>query len=144
MSEELLTQWKTFFSQATSRNEAAFNHSKDQLNQFSKILEMALQDVTSRVIETSAQDQSGVKKYKTILEADGDLINEFPSPPPIPTDIYFARHNQLVDGALSLQKEIINKVIETVGQIASKVGTPISVSSTDLVNLAQLFLKPKS
>jgi hypothetical protein len=143
MSEELLTQWKTFLSQATSRSEAAFNQSKDQLNQFSKILEMALQDVTSRVIETSAQDQSGVKKYKTTVEADGDLINEFPSPP-IPNDIYFARHNQLVDGALSLQKEIINKVIETVGQIASKVVTPISISSTDLVNLAQLFLKPKS
>jgi hypothetical protein len=144
MSEELLSQLKTFFSQATSRNEAVFNHSKEQLNQFSKILEMALQDVTSRVIETQAQGEGGVKKYRTILEADGDLKNEFPNPPPIPNDIYFARHNQLVDGALSLQKEIINKVIETVGQIASKVVTPISVSSTDLVNLAQMFLKPKS
>ena len=138
-----MTQWKTFFSQVTSRDETAFSHFKDQLNQFSKILEMAQQDVTSRVVETSVQGQSGNIKYKTILEADGDLINEFPTPPPIPNDVYFARHNQLVDGALSLQKEIINKVIETVGQIATKVATPISVSSADLVKIAEI-LRPKS
>ncbi len=144
MSEDFINQWKTFFSQATSRNEAAFTNFKDQLTQFSKILEMAQKDVTSRVIETSAQGQAGIIKYKTSIEADGDLTNEFPNPPPDPTDIYWARHNQLVDGVLALQKEIINKVIDTVGQIASKVVTPISVSSADLVSLAQLFTKPKS
>ena len=55
MSEDFISQWKTFFSQATSRNDAAFTNFKDQLNQFSKILEMAQKDVTSRVIETSTR-----------------------------------------------------------------------------------------
>jgi hypothetical protein len=143
MSENLLNEWKAFFNQATSRNEAAFNHFKNQLDQFSKVLEIAQKDVTSRIIETSAQGQNGVIKYKTTLEADGDLTNEFPNPAPDPKDVYWERHNQLVDGVLSLQKEIINKVIDSVGQIAMKVVTPISVSSSDLVTLAQLFIKPK-
>jgi hypothetical protein len=57
-------------------------------------------------------------------------------------DVYCTTHNHLVDEALDLQKEIIIKVIETVGANIQKVVNPISISSSDIMNLTSIFRKP--
>jgi len=51
------------------------------------------------------------------------------------------RHNELVDEALAAQKEIIIKIIDTLGTIVQKVVNPISISSSDLVTLTSQFKK---
>ena len=66
---------------------------------------------------------------------------EFPNPAPSASDVYRIRHNQIVDETLSLQKEIITKVIDTIGSTIQKVINPISFSTGDLVSLANLFKK---
>ena len=92
-----------------------------------------------RTIETGGQ---AGPVFKTILGLDGDLKNEFPSPPPAMNDVYWVRHNQLVDQALTAQKEIISKVIDTIGATIQNIVNPISVSSNDVSALMNLFRKP--
>ena len=77
-----------------------------------KNIQSSYVDSTERTIETGGQ---AGPVFKTILGLDGDLKNEFPNPPPAPNDVYWVRHNQLVDQALVTQKEIISKVIDTIG-----------------------------
>lgn len=123
-----------------------FNKQIEQFNtqakmswdQFLKLIQTSYLDSTQKTIETNAQ--SG-PTYKTTIMFGGDIKNEFPSTAPNVNDMYWTRHNQLVDEALALQKEIIIKVIDTVGTTLQKVVNPISISSSDIVNLMSLFKK---
>ena len=96
-------------------------------------------DATEKTIETNV---NGGPNYKTIIKINGDQKNEFPNPGPNTDDVYWTRHSQLVDEALALQKEIIMKVIETVGATIQKVVNPISISSSDIMNLTSILRKP--
>ena len=115
------------------------NQTKNSWEQLLKILQSSYIDSTQRTIETSGQ---AGPVFKTILGLDGDLKNEFPSPPPAMNDVYWVRHNQLVDQALTAQKEIISKVIDTIGATIQKIVNPISISSNDVSALMNLFRKP--
>jgi hypothetical protein len=117
------------------------NQTKNSWEQLLKIVQTSYVDSTERTIETGGKDGP---LYKTILGLDGDLKNEFPNPSPAPNDVYWIRHNQLVDQALVTQKEIISKVIDTIGATIQKIVNPISMSGNDIFALMNLFRKPGS
>ena len=115
------------------------SQTKNSWEQLLKIVQTSYIDSTERTIETSAH---AGPVYKTILGLDGDLKNEFPTPPPAENDVYWVRHNQLVDQALTAQKEIISKVIDTIGATIQRIVNPISISSNDISSLLNVFRKP--
>ena len=112
---------------------------KNSWDQLTKILQTSYVDSTQRTIETSAGPGP---VFKTTIDIDGDLKNEFPSPAPEANSVYWARHNQLVDAALTTQKEIIIKVIDKIGSTIQKVVNPISISGSDISMLMNLFSRP--
>jgi hypothetical protein len=124
-----------------------FNKQTEQFNtqakaswdQFLKLIQASYIDATEKTIETNV---NGGPNYKTAININGDQKNEFPNPAPNADNVYWIRHNQLVDEALALQKEIIMKVIETVGATIQKVVSPISISGSDIMNLTSMFRKP--
>lgn len=111
---------------------------QDSWSQFLKLLQTNFIDLEQKVIETSIQ---GGLTYKTTIFLNGDRKNEFPTPVPNANDVYWLRHNELVNESLELQKEIITKIIDTIGVTIQKVVNPISFSTSDLVTLASLFKK---
>jgi hypothetical protein len=95
------------------------------------LLKRGLSDAGERTIET----KFGESSYKTIVALDNDVTNEFPSQRPKDDDVYWQRHKELVDGILETRKEIILKVIETVGVTIKGVVNPISVSNIDITKI---------
>jgi hypothetical protein len=123
-----------------------FNKQTEQFNtqakaswdQLLKLIQASYIDATEKTIETNV---NGGPNYKTTININGDQKNELPNPSPKMDDAYWTRHNQLVDEALALQKEIIMKVIETVGATIQKVVNPISISTSDIMNLTDVLRK---
>ena len=112
---------------------------KNSWEQLTRILQTSYVDSTQRTIETSAGPGP---VFKTTVGIDGDIKNEFPSSPPDANNVYWNRHNQLVDEALTTQKEIIIKVIDTIGSTIQKIVNPISISGGDISMLMNLFKRP--
>lgn len=123
-----------------------FNKQTEQFNtqakaswdQFLKLIQASYVDATEKTIETNV---NGGPNYKTTININGDQKNELPNPSPKMDDAYWTRHIQMVDEALALQKEIIMKVIETVGATIQKVVNPISISTSDIMNLTDVLRK---
>ena len=128
----VIDQWNKQMEQFNSKT-------KNSWDQLIKILQVSYADSTQRTIETNSQ---AGPNFKTVVGIDGDLKNDFPSPPPDPNNVYWIRHNQLVAETLDSQKEIIGKVIEVVGATIQKIVNPISISGTDLTALMSIFRKP--
>lgn len=131
----------TLLDQYNKQIEQFNNQTKNSWEQLLKIVQSSYVDSTERTIETGGQ---AGRVFKTILGLDGDLKNEFPNPPPAENDVYWVRHNQLVDQALVTQKEIISKVIDTIGATIQKIVNPISISGNDINALMNIFRKPGS
>src|SRR3954451_11881053 len=124
MSEDQLKKWfeDLFHKNAianpiplenvTKQIEQFNKQTQDSWEQFSKLLQITFMDLGEKVIETNIQGGPG---YKTTIFLNGNRKNEFPNPAPSASDVYWVRHNQLVDETLALQKEIITKVIDTIG-----------------------------
>jgi hypothetical protein len=150
MGNEDFRKWfEDLFNKGTIVNTASLEQFNKQIEQFNTqaktsweqlltLLQTSYTDAAEKTIETNAQNGPN---YKTTIKIDGDVRNDFPNPAPDANNVYWIRHNQLVDGAVALQKEIIIKVIDTVATTLQKVVNPISISSSDIVNLMSLFRK---
>jgi hypothetical protein len=150
MGNEDSRKWfEDLFNKGTLVNTASLEQFNKQIEQFNTqaktsweqlltLLQTSYTNATEKTIETNAENGPN---YKTTIKIDGDVRNAFPNPAPDANNVYWTRHNQLVDGAVALQKEIIIKVIDTVATTLQKVVNPISISSSDLVNLMSLFRK---
>jgi hypothetical protein len=103
-------------------------------------MQLAQKDLGERVIETIIEGEENIK-YKTTFKMDGDIINEFPSNIPDTNNLYWKRHIELVDKVLQERKDLVNKVIDTTGTAITKVISPISFSTVDILKLAELFKK---
>ena len=101
---------------------------------------LAQKDIGERVIETIIQGEE-IIKYKTTFKVDGDIINEFPNNVSETNNLYWKRHSELVDKVLQERKDLVNKVIDTTGTAITKVISPISFSTVDILKLAELFKK---
>jgi hypothetical protein len=149
-SDEDARKWfEDLFNKGTLVNTTSLEQFNKQIEQFNteaktswqqllKMLQTSYTDAAEKTIETNSQNGPN---YKTVIKIDGDVKNDFPNPAPDANNVYWTRHNQLVDAAVALQKEIIIKVIETVGTTLQKVVNPVSFSSSDLANLLNLFGK---
>ena len=150
MSKEDARKWfEDLFNKGTLVNTASLEQFNKQIEQFNteaktsweqllKLLQTSYTDATEKTIETNTQNGPN---YKTVIKIDGDVKNDFPNLAPDANNVYWTQHNQLVDGAVALQKEIIIKVIDTIGTTLQKMVNPISFSSSDLVNLINSFIK---
>lgn len=112
----------------------------DSWNNLLGTMQLAQKEIGERVVETIIQGEENIK-YKTTFKMDGDIINEFPPNPPDPNNLYWKRHIELVDKVLQERKDLINKVIDTTGTAITKVISPISFSTVDILKLAELYKK---
>ena len=78
---------------------------------------------TSQVIETKSNTDSKVW-YKTTIEALGSITNEWPTEEPSQDDLYWKTHKEQVDNALSMRKDVLLKIIETIGSTISGLINP--------------------
>ncbi len=126
-------------------NSASFDQfnkqAQDSWNKFAAIINTAVTDATMRTISTTIGGQGGATYKTTMKLSDGDITNEFPSQAPDVNNTYWVRHNELVTETLTTRKDIIMKVIETVGTTISTIIKPMSFGNIDLVKLAETFKK---
>ena len=114
-----------------------FTDIHESWQKFGELLERALKDAGERTITTKFGDSS----FKTTVALDNDITNEFPETAPKDDDIYWKRHQELVDNILDTRKEIVLKIIETVGVTIKGVINPISVSNVDIAKIIENFTK---
>jgi hypothetical protein len=112
----------------------------DSWNSLLGTMHLAQKDIGERIIETIIEGEENIK-YKTTFKIDGDIINEFPSKIPDTNNSYWKRHIELVDKVLQERKDLVHKVIDTTGTAITKVISPISFSTVDILKLAELFKK---
>jgi hypothetical protein len=112
----------------------------DSWNSLLGTMQLAQKDIGERIIETIIEGEENIK-YKTTFKIDGDIINEFPSKIPDTNNSYWKRHIELVDKVLQERKDLVHKVIDTTGTAITKVISPISFSTVDILKLAELFKK---
>ena len=108
--DELVKMFNQFNSQMQLFNKDA----KDSWNEFTNILKSASSEVGKRTIETRIADTQ-LTLYKTQINLDGTIANEFSNNQVADSDIYWKRHSELVNEVMATRKEIILKVIETAG-----------------------------
>ena len=112
----------------------------DSWNNLLGTMQLAQKDVGERVIETIIQGEENMN-YKTTFKIDGDIINEFPPTTSDTNNLYWKRHIELVDKVLQERIDLMNKVIDTTGTAITKVISPISFSTVDILKLAEIFKK---
>lgn len=100
---------------------------------FAELLDAAIKDAGQRTVET----KFGNTSYKTNVALDNDVTSEFPSEQPKEDDVYWQRHKEVVDNILDTRKEIVLKVIETVGVTIKGIINPISVSNIDIAKIIE-------
>ena len=78
----------------------------NNLKQLEGMLKTGAADISNKTIETKIGDSSE-SVYKTDISELGDVKNSFPLEAPKADDIYWRRHNELVDKVIDARKEII-------------------------------------
>ena len=116
-----------------------FQDLANTFTEFDNLLKKGLEDAGKRTIETTFGEN---KVFKTeIALTDADVKNNFPPNIPKEDDVYWKRHNELVDNVLDARKEIILKSIEVAGTTIKGVINPISVSPIDIAKLFENVIK---
>src|SRR5215210_5358803 len=134
MADELLKIFNQFNSQMQLFNKDA----KDSWNEITNILKSASSEVGKRTIETMIAGTQ-ITLYKTQINLDGTIANEFSSTQAADSDVYWKRHSELVNEVMATRKEIILKVIETAGITVKGIVNPLSSSNVDPVKLLELL-----
>lgn len=134
MADELLKIFEQFNSQMQLLNKDA----KDSWNEFTNILKSASSEVGKRTIETTISGTQ-VTLYKTQINLDGTIVNEFSNTQAEDSDAYWKRHSELVNEVMATRKEIILKAIETAGITVRGILNPLSLSGVDPVKLIELL-----
>jgi len=99
------------------------------------MLKTAADDISKKTIETKAGTSKS--SFKTDISNTGDIRSNFPVEPPKVDDIYWTRHNELVDKVIDARKEIILKAIDVTGTTVKGIINPISVSNIDIAKIIE-------
>ena len=102
------TDREAIFSNVGSRIRDAWNN-----------LATSLKDTLGNVdqIDIVTQDETGKVLFKTTVLLDGSVTNEFPATKPQSDDVYWTRHNALVDQAIQNRVQIVLNIMQTVRQV---------------------------
>lgn len=115
------------------QNSPIFQSLTTTFTEFDELLKKGIKDTGQRTIETKFGEN---KTFKTeIALTDADVKNDFPADVPKEDDVYWKRHNELVDNVLDMRKEIFLKSIEVAGTTIKGIVNPISVSPIDIAKL---------
>jgi hypothetical protein len=108
------------------------------LTQFPNVVQAAVKQISERTIQVKIDGQAN-PTYTTEITNTADIVNTFPSKVPDPTDVYWTRHNQLVDKYLTDRQDTINKVISIIAETVKGLINPISTMTTAPVDLIKLI-----
>jgi hypothetical protein len=86
---------------------------KNSFTNFAKVTESLLARIENTVITTEFKSQNINITYKTTININGDITNEFSQV----DDKIWQRHNSLVDNNLQIRKEISLKIVEILSGI---------------------------
>jgi hypothetical protein len=106
-------------------------------------MQAAVKHISERTIELKVEGQTN-PRYTREISNTGDIVNKFPSQVPDPNDVYWTRHNQLVDRYLTDKQATINKVIDIIGETAKGILNPITtmiLSPADIIKMFDSFKK---
>jgi hypothetical protein len=136
---QMFTQHSEQFNKQIQPLTTLWNNSFSQLP---NVVEQTVKQLSERTIQIKTPQ--GTSLYTTEISNTGDLINNFPDKPPDPNDVYWIRHNQLVDRYLTDKQTTIDKVIGIIGDTAKGVLNPISSISfapADLIKVIEELRK---
>ena len=91
-----------------------------------KIVKTGTEDLGNKTIVTKFGNAENQKYVTHIKIGDEDVENEFPQEPPDANDVYWKRHNELVNTYLNARKEIVLKAIEVTGTAITGIISPLS------------------
>ncbi len=91
-----------------------------------KIIQAGTGDLGKKTIVTKFGDAENQKYITHIRIGDEDIENEFPPEPPNADNVYWKRHNELVDAYLDARKQMILKAIEVTGTAVAGILNPLS------------------
>jgi len=94
--------------------------------QINKIVKATTEDLGKKTIVTKFGDAENQKFITHINPADEDIENIFPSDAPNSDNVYWKRHNELVNTYLEARKQMGLKAIETVGTAITGIINPLS------------------
>ena len=114
-----------------------FEDIDESWKKFGNLLERAINDAGERTIETKFGDSA----FKTHVALDNDISNELPANSPKADDEYWIWHKALVENVLDTRKQIMLKVIETVGVTIKGIVNPISFSNIDIGKIIESITK---
>lgn len=101
---------------------------------FGNLLQKTIDDKTTITIETS--------DFKTDMKGlEFDIKNEFPAERPKEDDVYWKRHNELVDSIRKDRQELYIKGMELAAATIKGIINPISVSTIDFGKIFKNFTK---
>jgi len=119
-----------------------FSNINDSIGKIGGLLDNVLKDAGERTIVTKFGDEEFKTSFS--MTPDNDVANNFPQTRPKEDDIYWKRHNELVDKILEERTEIFIKVIETAGTTIKGVINPVSISPIDIAKIIESFSKKNS
>lgn len=93
-----------------------------------KMIQAATGDLGNKTIVTKFGDAENQKFITHINVGDEDVENIFPTEPPNTDNVYWKRHNELVNIYLDARKQMVLKAIEVTGIAVTGIINPISKS----------------
>ena len=91
-----------------------------------KMIQAGTGDLGKKTIVTKFGDAENQKYVTHIRISDEDIENEFPSEPPNVDNVYWKRHNELVNTYLDARKQMILKAIEVTGIAVTGIINPLN------------------
>jgi len=90
-----------------------------------KMMESISKDLGNKTIVTEFGTTDKQKFTTHIKVGDEDIQNIFPSEPPNGDNVYWKRHNELVNTYLDARKQIALKAIEVIGTAVTGIINPL-------------------
>ena len=94
-----------------------------------KMIEVATNDLGNKTIITKFGDGENQKFITHIKVGDEDVENIFPTDTPKDDNVYWKRHNDLVNIYLDARKQIALKAIEVTGTAVTGIINPLASKS---------------
>lgn len=91
-----------------------------------KIIQTATKDLGNKTIVTKFGEAEDQKFITHITVGDEDIENIFPSETPNADNVYWKRHNELVNLYLEARKQMVLKAIEVTGTAVTGIINPLS------------------
>ena len=98
----------------------------ENFQQILKAIKTGVDDIGKKTIITKFGQSENQKFVTHIRVGDEDIENEFPAEAPTADNVYWKRHNELVNIYLETRRQIVLKAIEATGKAVTGIINPAS------------------